>query len=41
MTISFNTLRKEFKGFFHAVGNSDSFRPTGDCSIHEITRNAE
>ncbi len=41
MTISFNALRKEFKGFFHAVGTSDSFRPTGDCSIHEITRISE
>ncbi len=28
-------FRKEFKDFFYTVGMSDSFRPTGDCSIHE------
>lgn len=34
MTVTFKTLRADLKHFLNAVGNSESFRTTGDCSLH-------
>lgn len=36
MTVSFKTFRADMKSILHNVGNSESFRTTGDCSIHHF-----
>lgn len=34
MTVNFKTLRADLRHFLNAVGNGESFRTTGDCSLH-------
>lgn len=36
MTRMFKVFRAEVNSFFHTIGESDTFRTTGDCSIREI-----
>lgn len=35
MTRMFKVFRAEVNSFFHTIGESDTFRTTGDCSIRD------
>ncbi len=34
MTVSFKAFRADIKHCLHNIANSDSYRTTGDCTIH-------
>lgn len=34
MTVSFKSFRADVKNVLHRIAESESFRITGDCSIH-------
>ncbi len=38
MTVSFKSFRADFKGILSNMGRSESFRTTGDCSLHNCNR---
>ncbi len=37
MTVVFKTLRADIHHFISAMGQSESFRTTGDCSDHNYS----
>lgn len=34
MTLTFKTLRADMKHIMHHLADAESFRTTGDCSVH-------
>ncbi len=34
MTVLFKSFRVEMKNMLHHLGEAESFRTTGDCSVH-------
>ncbi|WP_262709749.1 hypothetical protein [Duncaniella freteri] len=38
MTVSFKSFRADVKKVLHHIAESESFRTTGDCSIHHVNK---
>ncbi len=38
MTVSFKSFRADVQKVLHHIAESESFRTTGDCSIHHVNK---